>query len=134
MGKGGFNNMVSLDWYTGKMIKAELFQCPMMIKVYGDFAHVEQYTSLIFCSLVYLTEPLRKFGIYRVSQPSMGNIQAVQKDSKIPLFVSSINVVLLKEGTATIETKDHAVLRAFAFKGRQVFASGVGDRAIVRLS
>lgn len=134
MGRGGINSMVSLEWTTGKMVKAELFQCPVMIKVYGDYSHVEQYTSLIFLSLVFLTEPLRKFSIYRASQPSMGNIQAVQRDSKIPLFVSSVSVALFKEGTATIETKDHAVLRRFAFMGRQVFATGVGDRVIIHLS
>lgn len=133
MGRGGLNNMVSLDVKTGTIEKADLFHCPVSIRVYGDYTHVEQYASLIFLSLTFLTEPLRKFTIYRVQQPSMGNIQAVKRDSKVPLFMCPVNVSLLKEGSTIIESKDHAVLRKLAFKGRQVFDSR-GDRIIIRIS
>lgn len=134
MGRGGINSMVSLDWNTGKIVKADLFQCPVMVKIYGSYAHVEQYASLIFFSFKFLTEPLKKFSIFHIGQPAMSNMQTVQRDSKVALYVSSVSATIIKEGAATIESKDHAVLRALAFKGRQVFASGTGERVIIRLS
>jgi hypothetical protein len=132
MGRGGMNNLLSVATATGVEERVDLFTCPINIKVYGDYSHVEQYASLIFLSLTFLTEPLKKFTIYRVQPPSMSAMRAVSRDSKVPMFTCAVSTVVIKEGYVKISPKHHPVLRKFAFKGRQIFESG--DRVIIRIS
>lgn len=132
MGRGGINNLLSWDVVKGSMEKVDLFNCPVNIKVYADYTHAEQYASLIFMSLSFLTEPLKKFTIYKVQPPQMSGLRLIKRDSKPAFYTASVSTVVFKEGYVKISPKHYAVLRKFAFKGRQVFASG--DRVIIRIS
>jgi len=134
MNRGGLNRLAHLDWNTGDIEKLELFSCPVQVKVYGKYSHVEQYASLIFSALTFLTEPLRKFTIYSVRNPVMSGMRLVRRDSKPQLWSCVVSAMFLKEGMATIRRKDHPVLRVFAFKSRQVFDTGITDKVIIRIS
>lgn len=132
LGRGGLNNLLSVSTPTGDEERIDLFSCPVNIKVYADYAHAEQYASLIFFALNFLTEPLKKFTIYKVQPPVMSGIRVYEKDSKPSIFFTAVSVTLIKEGYVKISRKHHPVLRNFVFKGRQVFENG--NRIIVRIS
>ena len=134
MGRGGLDNLLSLNQNTGEETKIELFSAPVTIRFYGTYRDIELYSSLVFMSLRFLTKPLRYFTIFKVGNPSMDQIRPYKVDVKPALFATTVDTIMYKEGTTMIQENHWPILRSFAFKCAQVFDTNTGTKVIVRIS
>lgn len=134
MGKGGINNMASLNQYDGSEKKTDMFSCNMTFRIYGAYQDAERYASLLFMSLRFLTEPLKMFTIFKVGTPTMSDVKPYRKDVKPSLHYATVSVTIFKEGSVLISPKHLPVLRSFSFKCSQVFDATTGNKVIVRIS
>lgn len=134
MGRGGLDNLLFLNQNTGEETKIELFSAPVTFRIYGTYRDIELYSSLLFMSMRFLTKPLRYFTIFKVGNPSMDQIRPFKVDVKPALFVTTVDVMVYKEGTTVIQESHWPILRKFAFKCSQVFDTNTGGKVIVRLS
>ena len=134
MGRGGIGNFLKLDQYTGDKTHIDLFQCPVQLRFYGTYQDVELYSSMVFLSLRFLTKPLRLFTIFKVGNPSLDKITPYKSDVKNPIWMTSIDVMVWKEGLSIISEEHLAQLRGFAFKCVQTFHPMTGNKVKVTIS
>lgn len=134
MGRGGLDNLLFVNQNTGEETKVELFSAPFTFRFYGTYRDVEQYASLVFMSLRFLTKPLKLFTIFKVGNPSIDQIRPYKVDTKHSLFATTVDVIVYKEGKTVIQENHWPILRSFAFKCSQVFDSNTGTKVIVRIS
>lgn len=134
MGQGGLDNLLALDQKTGTEQKIELFSAPINFRFYGLYKDIELYSSLVFMSMRFLTKPLKLFTIFKVGNPSMDGLRPYISDVRPAIFTTSVDVMVYKEGTATIQENHWPILRSFAFKCAQVFDPNTGTKIIVRIS
>jgi len=133
LGRGGLNRHLSVSMVDTKLSKIDLISCGISVRIYGDYSSVELYSSLIFMAFTFLTEPLKKFTIYSVGNPSMSEIVAVKRDSKIATWVCTVGFQILKEIVAEIDRRHFPKLRNMVFKASQVFDPN-SNKAIITLS
>jgi len=134
LNRGGLGRFSEISMTGEKYKKLDLVSCGLNIRVYGDYSHVELYSSLIFNALTFLTEPLKKFTIYSVGSPTMSDLVAVRKDSKTASWVCTISAGIVKEVGVSVDRTHFPILRNMIFKSSQVFDPIYGERAIVIIS